>query len=260
MLRHLTISFPNANDLIFVHLPNTLVSLCLRDTPRYYMKRFYCAKQHLEAALYDAPLLTCSQAFRIFRTLHTRGCSLEQLELVVLWDTDVAGLSLLRLLVASCPSVWFLELHCYRNNEHMTEDAAWHDPNILPVVSSLLYPNSCECLLNAPGVVAHRLPSHARSPGSLHCASCGSTSISLCCTASILHWRTSARSTLSSTSKRGSLRTTCRNCTRCRYWVGSALAIRAGRYGDFLRADLRTATPVLLSFWTSWSWSWTKSA
>lgn len=129
-LRHFTMSFPSADDGIFALLPDTLISLCLRDTPRYHYRRLAPARGEPQLAIYGAPLLACASALRIFRVLHT--AQLRQLELVVRWENDSAGFALLNQIAITCPEVAFLELHCYRNIDDA--QVLLRDQSTLPVV------------------------------------------------------------------------------------------------------------------------------
>lgn len=131
-LRRLTLSFPSNNDQIFARLPLSIRSLSLRDTPRYYLRRFSRKRQLAEAMLAPAPLLSCSSAIRILEAMARGGSAtcLRELELVVRWD-DSNGLRMIRTLSASCQSLQFLDLHCYRNVDE--DENLWRDETILPV-------------------------------------------------------------------------------------------------------------------------------
>lgn len=122
MLRRFTLAYPSDDDMIFAHLPSTVRAISLCDAPRYYERQSY------DRLVYDAPVLSCTSAQRIFGKLN--GEYLHTLELVVIEDGQ--QFALLAHIASCCPNLRVFEVHCYRAGERMFIYGS--DEEVVPVV------------------------------------------------------------------------------------------------------------------------------
>lgn len=104
LLTSLTISWPSPVDQVFSQLPPTLRHLSLRDSPR-----IWGVSRSMGRGL---PYLSCQDVLKILGS--NDFSALERLEVV--YQGSIEEEEMLKFIVASFPSLYFLELHRLRPN------------------------------------------------------------------------------------------------------------------------------------------------
>ncbi|OBZ67618.1 hypothetical protein A0H81_12503 [Grifola frondosa] len=106
-LRQFTISYPHPDDEIFAHLPPELLSISVRDSPRYFIYN-KCVM-----APNRTPVLSGTDLLRILNT--QAFIALERLEIV--YRVDSGDPQMMESIADMFPELRFLEIHRYPSDD-----------------------------------------------------------------------------------------------------------------------------------------------